>query len=144
MKWPSLVLAAVALSVAPLRAAASAGVDEAAVRQLNDDYVRAFLNSDVGRFGGLLSTDFTAVLADGRLIDRRAFLLQAASRPDAVDFRLHEVVIRVYSDSAILGALVTYRRAGGEAVRTRYTALFVLQEGRLRIASVQWTRAPAP
>ena len=65
------------------------------------------------------------MLADGRVIDKAGFLAEAAKPPDARDLRLHDVVIRVYGDAALVGAAVAYRRADGSAVRTRYTSVYV-------------------
>ncbi|HMD60497.1 MAG TPA: nuclear transport factor 2 family protein [Opitutaceae bacterium] len=138
------LLASLALAGAPAGAAEAGGADEAAIRQLNDDYVRAFLARDVARFRGLLAADFVGVLADGRVIDKSGFLAQAATPPDARDLRLHDVVIRVYGDSALVGAAVDYRRAGGSGVRTRYTSVYVRRAGRWEIVWVQWTRVSAP
>jgi|CZKI01.1.fsa_nt_gi ketosteroid isomerase-like protein len=145
MVRPALFLLALAmLAAVQARASQPAGADESAIRQMNDDYVRAFLACDVARFRGLLAEDFVGVLADGRVIDKAGFLAQAAERPDAQDLRLHDVVIRVYADSALVGAAVTYRRADGKAVRTRYTSVFLRREGRWAIVWVQWTRVTAP
>jgi len=136
------LLASLALASVPLVAAEPAGGDEAAVRQLNDDYVRAFLACDVARFRTLLAADFTGVLADGRVIDRAQFLAQAAEPPDARDLRLSDVVIRVYGNTALVGAAVTYRRADGSGVRTRYATLYVRRAGAWAIVWAQWTRVP--
>jgi len=143
MVRPALALAAF-LSLACPGRADPAGPDEPALRQLNDDYVRAFLACDVARFRGILSDDFTGILADGRVIDKAEFLRQAAEPPDARDLRLHEVVIREFGDCAVVGALVTYARADGTGVRTRYTGIFARRRGRWEIAWVQWTRVAAP
>jgi ketosteroid isomerase-like protein len=124
-------------------AQAPAGQDEPALRQLNDDYVRAFLACDVARFQILLADDFAGVLADGRVIDKAEFLREAASKPDAADLRLHDVTIRAYGDSAMVMAAVTYRRHDGLAVRTRYSTLYVRRDGKWTIAWVQWTRVIA-
>jgi ketosteroid isomerase-like protein len=141
----ALPLAAfLAFFAAQAAAAEPAGADESAIRQMNDDYVRAFLSCDVARFRSLLAADFVGVLADGRVIDKAGFLEQAAERPDARDLRLHDVVIRVFGDSALVGAAVTYRRADGSGVRTRYTSVFARRAGRWAIVWVQWTRVTAP
>lgn len=132
------------LAVTPAGGAEAPGPDEVALRQLNDDYVRAFLSCDVARFKTLLSDDFLGVLADGRVIGKAEFLREARERPDARDLRLHDVVIRSYGDTALVGAYVTYRRADGSPVRTRYSTLYVRHAGAWSVAWVQWTRAPGP
>jgi len=138
------LLAALALAAAPLRAAEAAPGDEAAIRQLNDDWVRAYLSCDVARFRALLAADFVGVLADGRVIDKAQFLAQAAEPPDARDLRLRDVAIRVYGDAALAGGAVTYRRANGAAVRTRYTTVYARRAGAWVIVWAQWTRAAPP
>lgn len=121
-----------------------APVDEAALRQMNADYVRAFLACDVGRFRTLLADDFTGVLADGKVIDKAEFLTLAKNNLDAHDLRLRDLVIHTYADSAIIGALVTYERSSGPTVRTRYSSLYVRREGRWAIVWTQWTRMVVP
>jgi ketosteroid isomerase-like protein len=137
-------LALVALLALAAPARADPAADLAAVRQLNDDYVRAFLASDVGRFRSLIAEDFRGVLADGRVIDKADFLRQAAGRPDALDLRLHDVSIRPFGSSVLVEGLVTYRRADGAGVRTRYSSLYARRADRWEIVWVQWTRVAAP
>jgi hypothetical protein len=137
-------LAAVLALAAPhAGAAAPASPDEPAIRQMNDDYVRAFLTCDVARFRSILADDFMGVLADGRVIDKGEFLRQAQARPDAKDLRLHDVVIRIYGETALVGAFVTYRKSDGSGIRTRYSSLFVRRDGRWALTWVQWTRVAA-
>jgi hypothetical protein len=138
------LLALLILAAAPVLAQDAPVLDEAAIRQLNTDYVRAFLACDVGRFGALLAADFTGVLADGRVIDKPEFLRLARDNLDAHDLKLHDLVIRLYGDTAVLGALVTYQRSNGPVIRTRYSSLYVRRDGKWAIVWTQWTRAAAP
>jgi hypothetical protein len=124
--------------------APSPAADEAAVRQLNSDYVRAYLACDVTRFRTLLADDFTGVLADGRVIDKAAFLVLAKDNFEAHDLRLHDLVIRPYGDTVLVGAVVAYVRSGGAAVRTRYSSLYVRRDGHWAIVWTQWTRVAVP
>jgi ketosteroid isomerase-like protein len=134
-----------ALGLIGVRAvAAPAGADEAELRRLNDDYVRAFLASDVARDRELLADDFYGVLADGRVIDKAAFLRQAAAPPAVREFRVREVMVRLYGDAAIVNTRATYLRPDGSPAQTRYVHVYVRRDGGWRIASVQITRLPAP
>jgi hypothetical protein len=144
MLRPACALAAVLLLAGPAGAADLPGPDESALRQLNDDYVRAYLACDVARFRILLADDFAGVLADGRVIDKDEFLREAAEPPDARGLRLHGVTIRTFGDSALVAALVTYDRANGTAVRTRYSSLYARRAGHWELVWVQWTRAVSP
>ncbi|HXQ82221.1 MAG TPA: nuclear transport factor 2 family protein [Opitutaceae bacterium] len=137
------LLASLVLAAVPAGAQEAARADELAIRQLNADYVRAFVACDVARFRDLLAADFVGVLADGRVIDKAEFLAQAALRPDARGLRLNDMVIRVYGDTALVGAAVAYRRADGSAVRTRYTSVYLRRGGLWAIVWVQWTRVTA-
>jgi hypothetical protein len=132
------LLALFFLAAVPARADTGA-TDEAAFRQRNDDFVRAFLTSDVARFRTLLADDFIGVLANGTLIDRAEFLREAQVKPDAMELRLHDVVIHIYADSAIVSAFVTYHRSKGDPVRTRYTTCYARRDGVWSVTMVQWT-----
>ena len=134
------LLAALAVFAVPGRALDQAGADEVALRQMNDDYVKAFLACDVARFKTLLADDFRGVLATGRVIDKAEFLRQAKEKPDARDLRLHDVVIRIYGDTAMIGGLVTYNRSAGGPVATRYSTLYLRRTGAWVVVWVQWTR----
>jgi ketosteroid isomerase-like protein len=138
------ILALLALAAASARAAEPSEADALAVRMINDDFVRAYLASDVGKLRAMVSDDFVGILASGLVIDGAQFLKLAAGTPDARDLRLRDATVRVYGDAALVGALVEYRRMDGSDVRTRYTIVFARREGRWAIAWVQWTRVTAP
>jgi len=106
--------------------------------------VRAFLASDVTRDRELLVDDFYGVLADGRVIDKAAFLRQAAQPPAVKDFRVREVVVRLYGDAAIVNTRATYLRPDGSPAQTRYVHVYVRRDGRWQIASVQITHLAPP
>ncbi len=125
-------------------AAASPAADEAALRQLNDDYVRAFLACDVGRFRTLLADDFYGVLADGRIIDKAEFLRQAATPPPLKAFRIRDVAVRLFGDAAIVNDLASFRKADGAAGLTRYVDVYARRNGQWQVVSVQITRVALP
>lgn len=118
--------------------------DETALRQLNDDYVRAFVASDVSTYRALLAEDFRAVLADGRQIDKTEFLRQAARPSGVTGFRLQDVDVRRYGDTALISGLVVYQHADGSVVRTRYIDVVVRRLGAWRIVSAQFTHVAPP
>ncbi|HKB90070.1 MAG TPA: nuclear transport factor 2 family protein [Opitutaceae bacterium] len=74
----SFLLLALACGLA--NAADSTGSsDESILRQLNDDYIHAFLKSDVARYDALLAPDFRCIAPNGILLDRASFLSQSRS-----------------------------------------------------------------
>jgi ketosteroid isomerase-like protein len=137
-------LGLLALAAARAPAAAADESDASALRQLNGEYVRAYLASDVEWFRRLLADDFSGVLANGLVVGKTAFLQMAALRPDALDLRLQDVTIRVYGDAGLVGAAVAYHKADGTPVRTRYATVYIRRQGRWEIVWVQWTRITAP
>jgi hypothetical protein len=132
-----------ALGAAGFARASPAG-DEAALRRLNDDYVRAFLASDVARFRTLLADDFYGVLADGRVIDKAEFLRQAATPPPLRDFRLRDVTVRLFGEAAIINDLASFRKTDGAVGLTRYVDVYARRAGQWQVVSVQITRVAAP
>jgi ketosteroid isomerase-like protein len=138
------LLSLLVLAACTARAQEAAPLDESAVRQLNADFVRAYIACDVPRFRALLADDFTCVLANGHAMDKSEFLRVAKDNLDAHDLRLHDLVIRLYGDTAIVEALATYERARGTPVRTRYSSLYVRRDGKWSIVWTQWTRVVEP
>ncbi|HEY1763521.1 MAG TPA: nuclear transport factor 2 family protein [Opitutaceae bacterium] len=138
------LLAGAALLLVGAQASRAESPDDAVLRQLNADYVQAFVKSDVERFRSMLSDDFSGVLASGLVVDKAAFLKMAASRPDAVGLALEDVTVRSYGDAALVGAAVHYRRSDGLPVATRYSSVYIRRHGRWEMVWVQWTRITAP
>jgi len=123
---------------------ADGGMDAAVIRRLNDAFIQDFLNCDVAGYRALLADDFRGVLADGRVIDKEEFLRVAAAPPGVGDFREPELSIRLFGDTAVVNALVTYRRPGGIRVRTRHVEVYVRRAGSWQIVSEQFTRLAEP
>ena len=139
-----LTLVLAALAVLPCRAQSANASEEATLRDLNARYTRAFLECDVTFYRSLLTDDFQAVLADGRLIDRKEFLLEAGTPPKIHGFTVGDVGVRVYATSAVVTAWVSYKHDDDTLFRTRYSDLYVKVDGHWRLASVQWTRLAPP
>lgn len=107
-----------ALLASATAAHAADTADEAAIRRLNDDYLRSYLQCDVARYRELLADDFRCVLSDGRIIGRDEFLQNAAVPPDVKDFRADEAFVRVIGDTALVNGsrALPARAAAGEKI----------------------------
>ena len=57
-----------------MQTASTTDADLAALRDLNQDYIRAVQNGDVRRFDEILADDFRCSNPNGTLVDRAAFL----------------------------------------------------------------------
>ena len=133
-----------ALLAVAVAARAADTADAAAIRKLNDGYLQSFQQSDVAWYRAMLAEDFRCVLSDGRSIGKAEFLQQAAVPPAITGFRLDEVLIRTYGDTAVVNGFVRYLKADGAPVLSRYTATYVRAKGQWQIVATQFTRVPPP
>jgi ketosteroid isomerase-like protein len=144
--FPGSILRLLVLAGALLTSVAHAAdsADEAVIRKLNDGYLQAFQKADAAWYRAMLAEDFRAVLSDGRIIGKTEFLQQAAVPPAITGFRLDEVLIRTYADTAVVNGFVRYLKADGATVLARYTATYVRAKGQWQIVATQFTRVPPP
>ena len=112
----------------------------AALNELNRNYVRSVLESDVGWFDANLAPDFMNSNPDGRLVDRAAFLAQIAPPCPLKDLREHDVLIHREGDVAIIYARTTYLKPGGEPGNGRYTDVWQRRQGRWLCVSANVSR----
>ena len=87
--------------------------DTEILQALNRDYIASVQGGDVRRFNEILADDFYCSNPDGTLIDRAAFLEQTAHPVTIRDLRAHDVVIRIFGDTAIIHARTAYTVLGG-------------------------------
>lgn len=110
------------------------------LRQLNLDYIRSVQNSDVRRFEQILADDFLASNPDGSLVDKKAFLAQTAKPVTISKLEVHDVMIRLLGDVAIIHAKTTYTTAEGRVAWGRYTDIWARRQGRWLAVSAHVTR----
>jgi ketosteroid isomerase-like protein len=107
---------------------------------LNRDYIASVQNGDVRRFDEILASEFYCSNPDGSLVDRDGFLAQTA-RPVAIArLRAHDVLIRLFGDTAIIHGRTTYTLPGGGAGAGRYTDVWRRQGGTWLCVSAHVTR----
>ncbi len=120
----------------------AAAVEEAdAVANLHDlnaQYIRAFVESDTNWYKEHLSDDFVCTLADGRRINKAAFLQRNADGPGVTDVRYDEIDVRPLGNVALVHGVTHYTRDGAPA-STRYTDIWSLSNGRWQAVAAQLT-----
>jgi ketosteroid isomerase-like protein len=107
---------------------------------LNRDYIRSVQTSDVRRFEEILADDFLCSNPDGSLIDRKAFLEQAARPVPISNLEAHDVKVRIMGDVAIIHARTTYTRSDGGGGSGRYTDVWARRQGSWLAVSAHVTR----
>ena len=108
---------------------------------LNRDYIDSVQRGDVRRFDEILADDFVCTNPDASFIDRAAFLRQTAQPVTIKDLAVHDVLIRIMGDVALIHARTTYRKADGTAGGGRYTDVWARRGGRWLAVAAHVTRA---
>src|ERR1041385_401605 len=114
--------------------------DEQTLKRLNQEYVDAFMNADVDWYREHLAYDFVVIESDGSLLNKEQFLKNTMKGPDVADYKLHEVDIRIYGSAALVRATGMWTRADGKMGMSRYTDVYVRQNGGWKTVSAQITR----
>ena len=115
----------------------------ATLQRLNAEYMRAVAEADAAWYEENLGDDFVCTLADGRRIDRAAFLRRVADGPGFPDARYDEIDVRLLGDVAlVLG--VSHYTIDGTPASTRYTDVWHLRGGRWLAVAAQLTRIANP
>jgi ketosteroid isomerase-like protein len=116
------------------------GNDLDILARLNEDYIRSVQQSDVRRFGEMLADDFLCSMADGSLLDRKAFLDYTAKPVTIKNLQAHDVNVRLMGDMAIIHARTSYTTADGAASGGRYTDVWARRNGQWVAVSAHVTR----
>jgi ketosteroid isomerase-like protein len=105
---------------------------------LNREYVRSAITSDVAWFERHLAADFVCSNPDGSLVDRSGFLRQTALPRGISDLELHDVMVRIMGDFALIHARTTFSREG-QTGSNRYTDAWRREPGGWAAVSAQIT-----
>jgi ketosteroid isomerase-like protein len=114
-------------------------MDEVTLKQLNQRYVESFLKSDVQWYQQHLTDDFVCIESDGTMLDKASFLRDTAKGPGVADYRLAEVRVRILGETAFIHAQGLATRQDGTTISSRYTDVYVRQQGEWKAASAQIT-----
>jgi ketosteroid isomerase-like protein len=117
-----------------------AGRDEQTLIRLNQEYVNAFMKADVDWYREHLADEFVVIESDGSLLNKEQFLRNTINGPDVADYKLHEVDIRIYENTALVRASGVWTREDGKMGMSRYTDVYVRQNGGWKTVSAQITR----
>ena len=112
----------------------------AALHELNRNYVRSVLESDVRWFEAHLAEDFVNSNPDGTLVARAGFLKQMAAPCAVTRLKEGDVLIQMLGDVAIVYARTTYGKPDGKPGAGRYTDVWQLRQGRWLCVSANVSR----
>jgi ketosteroid isomerase-like protein len=114
--------------------------DKTTLKRLNQAYVDAFMNADVEWYREHLADDFVCIESDGSILNKKQFLTNTAKGPDVGDYKLEEVDVRIYGDTALVQATGLWTGKDGSMGMSRYIDVYVRSETGWKAVSAQITR----
>lgn len=136
----TLIILVVIGGTMPAIGARSITLDERKLRQLNEQYIEAYMQSDVGWYREHLADDFVCIESDGSVLGKAEFLDQTGKGPDVSAYRLDEVHVRIYGVAALVQATGLFTRKNGSHGKSRYTDVYVQKGDAWKVVSAQITR----
>jgi ketosteroid isomerase-like protein len=121
----------------------SIATDEARLQQLNEQYIDAVLNADVNWYRQHLADDFVCIDSEATVFDKAAFLQHISFGPYVTDYKLENVTVRIYGETALVQATGVFTRKNGGPGMCRYTDVYVRAGDDWKVVSAQITRAQA-
>lgn len=124
-----------------------AGDELEVLRQLNEQYVKAYREADVAWYDAHLAPDYVVVNGDGSVSDRASALADFAKSSFATHFRsfpVDQVNIRRFGELALTEAENAFELKDGRRGVSRYTDIWQRQDGRWRCVSAHITAFRRP
>ena len=122
----------------------SESADREVLLELNRNYVRSALESDVRWYSENLSEDFYITAPDGALLDREAFLKRIANPYPGTQAEAVDVMIRILGDVAIIHSGYRDKKLTGETGHGRYTDIYERRNGRWLCVAAHFMRFQTP
>ena len=118
--------------------------DREVLLELNRNYVRSALESDVGWYAENLSEDFYITAPDGALLNREAFLKRIANPYPGTEAEAVDVMVRILGDVAIIHSGYRDKKLTGEIGYGRYTDIYERRNGRWLCVAAHFMRFQIP
>ena len=114
--------------------------DDAMLRELNEQYLRAYMTADVEWCTKRLAESFVCRRSDGSTLDKQEFLRKTAEGPDVTEYRLLRVRVRFSGDTAAVDGTGTYTLPDGSEGTSRYTDTYQRIGGEWLVISAEIER----
>ena len=114
--------------------------DETTLERLNNQYIQAYMSSDVSWYDEHLGNDFICIESDGSVLDKTQFLRKTAEGPDVLDYQLLHVHVRVYERVALVQGTGKFTRKDQSSGVSRYIDVYVQFGEEWKAVSAQITR----
>jgi hypothetical protein len=127
-----------------LKTSESDSADREVLFDLNRNYVRSALESDVRWYSENLSEDFHITAPDGALLDREAFLKRISNPYPGTEAEAVDVMIRILGDVAIIHSGYKDKRLTGDTGYGRFTDIYERRNGRWLCVAAHFMRFQTP
>jgi hypothetical protein len=118
--------------------------DPEVLLELNRNYVRSALESDVNWYAENLSEDFYITAPDGVLLNREAFLKRIANPYPGTHAEPVDVMVRILGNVAIIHSGYRDTKLNGESSYGRYTDIYERRNGRWLCVAAHFMRFASP
>ena len=115
--------------------------DQARLQQLNEQYIEAVVRADVNWYRQHLADDFVCIDSEATVFDKETFLQHIAFGPYTADYKIENVKLRIYGETALVQATGLFTRKDGARGMCRYTDVYVRAGNDWKVVSAQITRA---
>ena len=115
--------------------------DHSRLYQLNEQYIDAVVNADVSWYRQHLADDFVCIDSEGTVFNKDAFLEHTSRGPYVANYRLEDVTVRIYGETALVQATGRFTRKDGAPGMCRYIDVYVRSGDDWKVVSAQITRA---
>jgi hypothetical protein len=133
------------MQTAALKESENHRADREILQELNRNYVRSALESDVRWYSENLSEDFYITAPDGVLLNREAFLKRIANPYPGTEAEAVDVMIRILGDDvAIIHSGYRDKKLTGETGYGRYTDIYERRNGRWLCVAAHFMRFQSP
>ena len=116
-------------------------LDQTTLEQLNAEYVRAFMSSDVNWYKEHLVDDFVCIESDGSILNKSQFLSKTAEGPDVAGYELQKVNVRIYGGVALVLATGVWTKGDQSSGVSHYIDIYLRTMAGWKAVSAQVTRA---
>jgi hypothetical protein len=140
----NLTIGHTAMQEVALTTSESDSADREVLLELNRNYVRSALESDVRWYSENLSEDFYITAPDGALLNREAFLERIANPYPGTEAEAVDVTIRILGDFAIIHSGYRDKKLTGDTGYGRYTDIYQRRNGRWLCVAAHFMRFQTP
>lgn len=113
--------------------------DQARLRQLNEQYIDAVMQANVNWYQEHLADDFVCIDSEGMVFDKEAFLQHTSRGPYVAHYKLEDVKVRIFGETALVQATGFFTRNGTPGM-CRYIDAYVRDGNDWKVVSAQITR----